>query len=196
MAHGERFTQWFERHWPQATVPVAIALLILLPVVFSGLSAATFFAVLFVPLALLHQYEEHAGGRVKTFMHRLTGPARPVPTRRAALLVAAMGVWLPGFATPILTTFSTGGFVAIAWAISATEVVLHLAGSAVTGRPSPGVRTALVLLLPFSVFAFGAAQTAGAVEGHYVVALVVAVAPRAAAALVVLGRRRLVPHAA
>ena len=200
MSQDEGFSSWFERHWPKSLVPVAVGFMVVLPVVFSGLSAATFFAILFIPLVLLHQYEEHAGDRGRSFVNRLAGPPSPAAaalTPRLMLLFAALGVWLPAFATPILTSFGAAALIAVAAVVAGVEVVLHLIGWVLSGRPSPGMRTALILLVPFSVLAFGAAQTAGAVEAHYLAALLVALAPRIAALGIVLGRRsRLIAQAA
>jgi hypothetical protein len=189
MTQSHDFSSWFQAHWTRVTLPVAVAVLLLLPVTFAAVSAATFFALLFVPLFLLHQYDEHAGDRLRYVVNRIMASSLEPLSPRRTLLIAALGGWLPLFAAPLLSAYASPVFVVIPAVLALLEVVLHLSGVLVMGKSSPGLPTALVLLLPFAVFAVGAAETAGAELLHYLGAFAVAAAPRAFGALLILGQR-------
>jgi hypothetical protein len=189
MSHHQSFFLWLENNWARSALPVAVVVALLLPLSFGGVESGTFVAMLFVPVLLIHLYASHAEDGTRRFLNRFFDVGSEPVTRRVMLVSAAVGGWALALLGPFLTAFLGPTLLAIPAVIAGVELLLRLVGSVLSGKASPGLGTALVLLLPYAVLAVGAVETIGNGEGLYLVGLLVALVPRVAVAAVVLSRR-------
>ena len=90
---------------------------------------------------------------------------------------------------PFLTALLGPALLAIPAMIAGVELLVRLLGSLLGGKASPGLGTALVLLLPYTVLGVGAVETMAGAGGVYLIGVSVALIPRLALAAVVLARR-------
>jgi len=189
MSHTESFLSWLEKNWARTALPVALVVALLLPLSFAGVEPATFLAMLFVPVMLIHQYASHADDGTRRFVNRFFDlGSRPI-TPRTVLVSAAVGGWALALVSPFLTALLGPALLALPAMVAAVELLVRLLGSLVGGKASPGLGTALVLLLPYTVLGVGAVETMAGAGGVYLIGVSVALIPRLALAAVVLARR-------
>ena len=189
MSQSESFLSWLEKNWARTALPVALVVALLLPLSFAGVEPATFVAMLFVPVMLIHQYASHADDGTRRFVNRFFDlGSRPI-TPRTVLVSAAVGGWALALVSPFLTALLGPALLALPAMVAAVELLVRLLGSLVGGKASPGLGTALVLLLPYTVLGVGAVETMAGAGGVYLIGVSVALIPRLAVAAVVLARR-------
>lgn len=111
---------------------------------------------LLLPAYMLHQAEEHLGNRFRDFMDTEIGKGRPVLSNRDIFLVNVPGVW--GVFALCFTLASTihVGFGLIPAYAALVNVPAHVAPALRMRRPNPGLVTAILILLPLSVWTIAA----------------------------------------
>lgn len=142
----------------------------------SALSTASLFA-LHLPVYMVHQIEEHLwpGGFRQFANAEIFHSGRddwPV-TVGGVCFVNTGFVWLPiGLAALFPQALAWLGFAFVG--LSFANAMLHLAGVARLRIYNPGAVTALLLLLPFSVFVFWSRMRLGELTGAQVAASILA----------------------
>jgi hypothetical protein len=142
----------------------------------SPLSTAALFA-LHLPVYMLHQIEEHLWpGGFRQFANAEMFHSKrddwPV-TVGGVCFVNTVFVWLPiGLAALFPQALAWLGFAFVG--LSFANALLHLGGVARLRMWNPGAVTALLLLLPFSVFVFWSRMRLGELTGAEVAASILA----------------------
>jgi hypothetical protein len=132
---------------------------------------------LHLPVYMLHQIEEHLRpGGFRQFANAEifhSGRADWPVTVGGVCFVNTAFVWLPiGLAALFPDTLAWLGFAYVG--LSFANALLHLAGVARLRIYNPGAATALLLLLPFSVFVFWTRMGLGELTGAGVAASILA----------------------
>ncbi|MEM6676801.1 MAG: HXXEE domain-containing protein [Pseudomonadota bacterium] len=141
----------FERaiaDWAPGTGLAALLMLWLTPALAEGWSWALIAAWMPVPIYMVHQWEEHDGGRFGAFVNKLLGGEQPVLTPEAIFLINVPIVWgLTGvgflFAVLIGPAWGLLGLYALV-----TNGLVHVAQAVAFRQSNPGLITAVSLFLP------------------------------------------------
>ncbi len=154
-----------EWNWPAATLFTAVILLVLLPPIASvgGLAFALIYVQL--PVYMIHQWEEHAEDRFRSYINRVIGGGREVLTPGAAFWTNAGGVW----AVVILATY-------LAWWIGPSAALFagylplvngltHIGAGIARRESNPGLITSVTLFLPLGAWCvWEAGKQAGPID--------------------------------
>jgi len=141
---------WFivDRHWSRVALVVAIALLIVSPLLPAALGLAAFLIFLQLPLYMLHQFEEHGQGAFKAFMNANRSPGMPELTDRTIFWINSLGVWLMNLvALAVARSFKVAAGLVSPY-VSVVNGVLHVGMALRQRRYNPGLWTSLLLLIP------------------------------------------------
>lgn len=107
---------------------------------------------LLIPGYMFHQAEEHFGNRFRDFIDREIGGGRPVLTNREIFLVNVPGVWgVFAVCFALACTVNIGLGLIPAYA-ALLNVPAHVAPAIRMKRLNPGLVTAVLLLLPLSLW--------------------------------------------
>lgn len=137
-------------HWVAAAGFMAIALSALWPAVGLGWPAGLSLIYLALPAYMIHQVEEHAGDRFRTFVNSVVCNGREGLTTTDVLWINIGGVWLVH-----LAAFYAARFVEPGWGLTAVYLMLvnglsHLIGAMKFRGYNPGLATSVILFLPLS----------------------------------------------
>lgn len=147
-----RFDDWFLHNWSRAALPLAVVIGVLSPLAFKPYGLTALLVVLHLVIYMVHQYEEHAQGKFKTFANQLLAGGRPKIGDAPIFWVNIVGVW----GIYLLVIYGAIGVNPALGLISAyTTVVnglLHIIASVVTRRYNPGLITSLLLFLPIGAY--------------------------------------------
>ena len=75
-----RFADWVVHNWSRAGLLVAVLLLAIAPIIYHSSGRAVFLIYLWLPLYMLHQYEEHGQGKFLEFHQRMMPRIAPLLT--------------------------------------------------------------------------------------------------------------------
>jgi hypothetical protein len=147
---ADTFPAWFMQDipWSRAGIPLAVALLLLAPLVRRGLGRAPFLVYLQWPAYLLHQYEEHGHGAFKREVNRMLPPAFGRLTDETIFWMNIPGVWGVDVAATYLARFVGPGAGLVAPYLAVLNGLIHVGAAVGTRRYNPGLWTSLLLLLP------------------------------------------------
>ncbi|WP_152662570.1 HXXEE domain-containing protein [Devosia soli] len=130
---------------------------------------------LMMPAYMLHQAEEHFGNRLRDFLDREIGGGRSVLTNFDIFVVNVPGVWaLFAFSMALAAAVDIGFGLVPAYA-ALLNVPAHVAPAIKMRRSNPGLVTAVLLLLPLSVWLIAAVSLKGVAWYWHVLALAVAI---------------------
>jgi hypothetical protein len=173
-----------EWQWPYATAFAAVFLLAILPVLVA--TAGWTIALIYVqlPLYMLHQLEEHAGDRFRTFTNTVIGHGREVLSPLATFVINSLGVWVFDLVALYLAVFVNPGWGLAAMYLPLVNAIGHVGQGLVLRRYNPGLWSAIFAFLPISgaalllvsraAHATVAMQLAGFAAAIFVHALIIA----------------------
>jgi hypothetical protein len=152
MAEKVRFYDWFIDNWAKASLPLAIILFIISPLIYWGIGLAAFLVFLTLPFYMLHQYEEHADGQFKDFVNKTVGKGREVLSDRDIFRVNVLFVWLGTLVVLYLCVY-----VNIVWGLLSGYLVafnglVHIITSIRMRRYNPGLWTSVFVFLPLGTY--------------------------------------------
>jgi hypothetical protein len=150
------------KYWVYGGLLAGIMILALMPLLASDWS--TTFTAIFVllPIYMLHQYEEHDGDRFRLYINRKIGNGAEVLTPAAVFVINIGAVWILDLAVIYLAWSVDLRFGLTAVYLMLINAIVHIVGAVRSGGYNPGLVTAVVLLLPFSGFAWWQIQVSGA----------------------------------
>lgn len=171
--------------WVYGTLPAALLLLLVAPVVLHGRPAAVILTYLALPAYMLHQVEEHDADRFRTFVNHWLGPAHAGLSVLQIAVVNLGFVWLPLGLCLIAVQAIDHGWAAFAAWMMLVNGALHILQGVILGGYNPGLGTAGLLFLPLGT----ALLVVGRPDGHqHAVSLAMTVAIHAG--IVAVARRR------
>lgn len=179
------------RNWVYGGSLAGLALLALFPLVGEHLSEPARLTLLFLPVYMLHQFEEHDADRFRLFFNRTIGLGREVLSPAAVFMVNVPGVWGVIIVSTYLSAKVDPALGLIAVYLAVVNAIAH-AGQALKLRAyNPGLATGLVLFIPlgiYSIMRFDALGAGGLV--WQLVGIGVAIAIHAAIVIYAMHRRR------
>ena len=176
-------------NWVYGGALAGVLLLLLAPTITHAWPVAVATAFLYLPVYMLHQYEEHDDDRFRRAFNRTLGD-REALTREAVFVINVPGVWGVVGASLVLASRVGAGWSLIAAYLVLVNAAGHLAQAVRSRRYNPGLATAAVLFVPLGGFSWWDVHATGdATIGNDVIGLGVALAVHGAILLWV--RRRL-----
>jgi hypothetical protein len=173
---ADRARAWLFANWMYAGLVAALFLLALAPLLGGGWSGALVLTYLLLPIYMIHQVEEHAGDRFRTYFNAHLGGGREVLTTPAVVTINLGGVWLVYMLALYAAWFEAPGFGLILAYTTLINAILHIAPAAKDRAYNPGLVTAVVLFVPMALAALVAlARSPGVGVGDHVLGLSVAI---------------------
>jgi Protein of unknown function with HXXEE motif len=180
-----------EWHWPYAGAVAAVFLLAVLPLWWDATNAALGLTLASLPLYMLHQLEEHAGDRFRRTINERIAGGREALTRAATFWINALLIWGIDLAALWLAYFGDLAWGLVPVYVMGVNAVTHIAAAIGWRAYNPGLVTAVVGFVPFSVAAaIVISDESGAGAGWQAIALGVAVAAHVALVAYVVSRTR------
>lgn len=179
------------RNWVYGGFLAAFVLLALFPLAGRDWPETLRLTYLFLPLYMLHQYEEHDDDRFRLFFNLTLGKGREALTREAVFIINIFGVWGVILAACCLSAWVAPGLGLVAIYLAVVNAVVHIIHAIIFRRYNPGLGTALAIFLPvggYAIMRFDALGAGGAV--FQAIGLFVSIAIHAAIVAYVLKRRR------
>jgi hypothetical protein len=175
--------QWLvdEWEWPYAGTVAAVFLLALLPLWWDATDTALALVYAALPLYMLHQLEEHAGDRFRLAINARFAGGRDALTRPAAFWINAGAVWIVDVIAIWLAYHVDLAIGLVPVYLMGVNALTHIAAAIAARAYTPGLWTAILVFLPFSIWAIveiGDAADAG--PGWQLVGLGFALAVHAA----------------
>ena len=148
MSNEYQLTDWFLHNWSRASLVTTIILLVIAPLVYLGTGIAVFLIFLWLPFYMLHQYEEHADGKLIEYYQKKMPDIAPYLSKWKLLIVNIVFIWLM-FLISIYCAF-VGKFALALYApyVSLVNALVTVAQALRWRAYSPGLWTALLLFLP------------------------------------------------
>lgn len=167
---------WLARNWVTGAGFMAAALLLAAPLV-SGAGRDVLLIFLASPLYMLHQIEEHAGDRFRTYVNRVVFGGREALTVGDVLWINLPGVWGLNLAAVYVAWLSGPG-----WGLAAAYLILvngiaHLGMAARFRSYNPGLATGALAFIPYGL---ATAVLVPASTAQHALALAIAIAVHAA----------------
>lgn len=179
------------RNWVYGGFLAALALFALFPLFSGGWPETLRLTFLFLPIYMLHQYEEHDADRFRLFFNATIGSGKEVLTPEAVFVINVPGVWGVIVAACYLSDHVSAGLGLIAVYLAVVNAVVHIGHGIVFRHYNPGLWTAIALFLPVGVYAIGRFDALNAGGAAYQASgLVIAIAIHAAIVAYALRRRR------
>lgn len=179
-----RFSQWVLHNWPQAGLLIAAMLLLLAPAIDRTMGRAVLLIYMWLPLYMVHQYEEYPLGDFLAWIRRAMPRDAAYLTERKVVLInlgmvwllyvlAFYGAWAGIAAVALYAPYLAGinGIVHVVWWIRFREY-------------NPGLVTGVLLFLPCAFYTIGVFP--GASQVDHLTSLGAAIL--AHVALILLGR--------
>lgn len=180
-------TRW---QWPYATLFAASFLAILAPIVFRFAGLPLGLVYLQLAIYMVHQYEEHAGDRFRTWVNHMIGQGDDVLTRPATFWINSIFVWLLDLVAIYLACFVDLSFGLIAIYLPMLNAFGHIIPAVIKKQYNPGLCTSVALFLPLGLLsAYWVSRSAASTLEAHILALAVAIAVHAM--IIVHVRRRL-----
>lgn len=173
---------WLVRdwHWPAATLLAAFFLLLLAPVWCHFAGLPLFLVYLQLPVYMLHQWEEHAGDRFRTYVNKTMAGGLEALTPTATFWINSLGVWAVDVVGIYLASFVNLSLGLITIYLPLINALGHIGPAVARRENNPGLWTALVLFLPLGGWCCFLLTQAGAGWEFHAIGLGVAVAIHAA----------------
>ncbi|WP_206030272.1 HXXEE domain-containing protein [Roseomonas sp. AR75] len=161
-------TAWLTGRWVAAAGFMAAALLAILPLLHAAYALPLVLIFLHSPGYMLHQVEEHAGDRFRSFVNRRIFGGRNALSAEAVLVINIPVVWGLNLAALHAAWAWGDGFGLVAPYAMLVNAVTHI-GAALRFRCyNPGLLTSVVLFLPlglWTLFAIGPVESGFRVAG-------------------------------
>ena len=141
---------WLAAHWVVGAGFMAAALLALAPLLAQIMSLPLLLIFLHSPAYMIHQVEEHAGDRFRTFANGRIFGGREGLTTNAVLVINLPVVWGLNLAALYAAFAFSPGVALIAPYAMLVNAFTHLGARVNFGSYNPGVISAAVLFVPLS----------------------------------------------
>ena len=149
-------------NWVYGGALAGVLLMVPFPLLTSGWPETLRLTFLFLPLYMLHQYEEHDADRFRRFFNATLGQGREVLTPAAVFMINVPGVWGVIALAAYLSAWAAPGLGLIAVYLALVNALVHVGHAALFRRYNPGLGTALAVFLPVGVWALWRFDAAGA----------------------------------
>jgi Protein of unknown function with HXXEE motif len=175
--------------WPYAGTLVAVFLLAVLPLWWDATDTALALVYAALPLYMLHQLEEHAGDRFRLAINDRFAGGREALTRPATFWINAGGVWIVDVIALWLAYHVELAIGLLPIYLMGVNGLTHIAAAVPARAYNPGLWTAIVVFVPFSIWgAIEIGDAADAGVGWQLIGLAFALAVHTA--IMVYIRRR------
>lgn len=141
------------KDWVYGGFLAALAMLALAPLFSVGWPEPLRLTFLFLPIYMLHQYEEHDADRFRLFFNQTIGHGREVLTPLAVFVINIPCVWGVIALACYLCAYVSPGLGLIAIYLAVVNAVVHIVHALIFRCYNPGLGSALLLFLPFGVYA-------------------------------------------
>ncbi|PPD43617.1 MAG: HXXEE domain-containing protein [Methylocystis sp.] len=178
------------RNWVYGGFLSALALLGLFPLIAPHWPETLRLTYLFLPIYMIHQYEEHDADRFRLFFNLTLGKGREVLTPAAVFVINIFGVWGVILLACYLSAYVAPGLGLIAVYLAVVNAVVHIVHAIIFRRYNPGLGTAVAIFLPlggYAIMRFDALGAGG--RAFQAIALFVAIVIHAAIVAYALRRR-------
>ncbi|RYG57128.1 MAG: HXXEE domain-containing protein [Alphaproteobacteria bacterium] len=153
--------------WVYGGVLAALALMVSAVGLAFYLPLPLLLVFLLMPGYMVHQAEEHFDDRFRHFIDAEIGKGRPVLSDRDIFFVNVPGVWgVFALCFALACTVNVGSGLVPAYA-ALVNVPAHVAPALRMGRINPGLVTAVVVLLPLSVWTIVSVGSEAGVSWHW-----------------------------
>jgi hypothetical protein len=178
-------------NWVYGGMLAGVLLLLLAPLLIGSWPIVLALTYLYLPVYMLHQYEEHDDDRFRRFVNANIGKGKEVLSPAAVFVINVPGVWGVIALSLYLAARVNIGLSLIAVYLVLVNGVVHIVPAAVRGSYNPGLGTAIVLFLPFGAYSLRQVQLAGGgTPLFHGIGLLSAVAIHVAIVLYALRRRQ------
>lgn len=180
---------WFLENWSRASLITGVALLAVGPFLLKGLMWPLFLVFLQLPLYMIHQYEEHARGAFRAFIHHWIGHDRDALTNVAVLWINVVGVWCVDLIVLYLAVYVSPALGLLAVYVTLVNALLHLVTSIAMRRYNPGLWTSIALFFPVGGYAlYTLSQLPSATLGMHALGLAAALIEHAVIIMLIRAR--------
>ena len=169
-------------YWVYGGALAGVLLLLMAPMLIGAWPRALALTFLLLPVYMLHQYEEHDDDRFRRFVNTNVFGGIEALSPAAVFVINVPGVWGVIAVSLYLARYVEIGFTLTAVYLVLVNGIVHIVGALVFGgRYNPGLITAVVLFLPFSVYSLWQVQLAGGgAVAYHAIGLLSAIAIHAA----------------
>jgi hypothetical protein len=150
------------RNWVYGGFLAGLLLLALLPLLTAGWPETQRLTFLFLPLYILHQYEEHDADRFRLYVNATVGQGRELLTHEAVFVINIFGVWCVIAAATCLSAYVAPGLGLAAIYLAVVNAILHIVNTLVLRHYNPGLYTSLAIFLPVGGYAIMRFESLGA----------------------------------
>lgn len=150
------------QNWVYGGALAGVLLLAMFPLLTDGWAETLQLTFLFLPLYMIHQYEEHDADRFRLFFNATIGHGQQVLTPAAVFVINVPGVWGVIALATYLSAWVAPGLGLIAVYLAVVNAVVHVVQAALLRRYNPGLGTAVVIFLPVGAYVVGQFNAADA----------------------------------
>lgn len=163
------------RHWVYGTLPAALLLFALTPVLASKWPGWLTAVWLLVPLYMVHQYEEFDDDRFLRFVKERIGNGKELLGPEGAFVLNVFGVWSIQAGSFALAAMVRPGLGLMGVYLVLVNAVVHVGAALVLRCYNPGLLTAVLGFVPLGCVAWREVERAGASGRDHVLGLAVAI---------------------
>lgn len=139
---------WLATHWVTGAMFMCGALILVTPAIPDGPQRLIYLAG---PLYMIHQVEEHYRDRFRLFVNTYVFRRPDTLSVEDVLWINLPGVWGVNLLALYLALAFGPGWGVVVFYFMLVNALSHLIAALALRRPNPGLVSALVLFLPFSV---------------------------------------------
>jgi Protein of unknown function with HXXEE motif len=184
--------EWVKHNWMYAGVVAGFFLFAMVPLFAADWSLPLLLVFLQLPLYMMHQLEEHAGDRFRTYVNTRVAQVADALTTDAVVVINLPLVWGVDLVVLYLARFAALGFGLIAVYLTVVNALLHVVMAIRFRGYNPGLATAVVLFLPFGIWGLVVlSQSPGVGLGDHILGLGLAVLVHVAIAVHVFRRTKM-----
>jgi hypothetical protein len=142
---------WLQRHWVTGALFMGAALLAVLPIAWGAFDRSLLLIYLASPIYMLHQVEEHAGDRFRSYVNTRVFGGIEALTLRDVLWINLPGVWGLNLAALYAARFSDTGDGLAAPYLLLVNGIAHLGMAARLRGYNPGLASGAIVFIPFGL---------------------------------------------
>jgi len=138
-------------HWVACAAVTGAALLLLSPLLYDVWPLGLLLIYLHSPGYMIHQVEEHAGDRFRSYVNQRLFGGREALTTRGVLWVNVGAVWGVNLAALYVARWAGPAWALAAPYLMIVNAISHIATALRFGGYNPGLLTSLLVFLPLGV---------------------------------------------
>ena len=147
--------------WVYGGFLAGLLLLGLSPILFQELPRFEFWCFILLPVYMVHQFEEHANDRFRTYVNTHVCRGLEGLTLETVFVANVPGVWGVILVSLLLSHFVYSGFALLAGYLVLVNAIVHIIGFVATRKYNPGLVTSVFLFIPTSVLLLTSVARAG-----------------------------------